>query len=354
MDLPAWVREARQLPLACGQVRHDPLQERELVRRLDRPARVLLPASGGCTAALLAADPRVRELDLVDPHPAQLALTRLKLRLLQEPPAERAQLLGHTPCPLEARAERLTRLLEQLMLPAQVLGPGEALARLGPDYLGRQERAWAALRARLRDQQFDLRALVELRAPDEQARRVRPEALLGAALARACRDTFAPAHVAALADGLAVSVVPAGEALLACLQQVLTARPAAGNPWLWQLLIGRHPPGVAAPWLELPARAELPPVRWHATGLLEALEAGQGPWDLIVLEAVDPAAARETLAHARRRLTSGGLLLVRGLDPGVDPAELGPGLAWDAEGAQRLNEEGRAVLGGPLHVGRAS
>jgi len=40
-------------------------------------------ASGGCTAAVLATMPNVAAIHLVDANPAQLALARLKLRLLE-------------------------------------------------------------------------------------------------------------------------------------------------------------------------------------------------------------------------------------------------------------------------------
>lgn len=358
-SLPSWVREANELPLGSAQVREDPLQDLELVRGLDRPARALLVASGGCTAALLACQSQLRGLDLVDPNPAQLALTRLKLRLLREPVPERMQLLGHAPLPLEARAERLAALLQELSLPAQSLGPLETVARLGPDYAGRTERLFAALRARLRDQQFDLRELVGLRAPAEQLRRIRPGTLLGQGLARACEEVFALPNLEAL-FGVAATrnrVQPFEQHFAERLRHVLGSLPAAGNPWLWQLLIGRYPPGVPAPWLEQPPREQLPPLRCLHTSLEDALEGEEGPWELIdlsdVLDWQEPDQARETLARARARLAPGGVLVVRQLNSAHDVPALSEGIAWDEEYAARLHEEDRSYFYRALHVGRA-
>src|SRR5213078_2896892 len=78
-----WLEEAAALPVAFALVREDPLLDLDVLARAGPTARVLLVASGGCTAAALAAAPNVARLHLVDPNPAQLALCRLKLRLLQ-------------------------------------------------------------------------------------------------------------------------------------------------------------------------------------------------------------------------------------------------------------------------------
>src|SRR5262249_56082579 len=82
--LPAWVADAARLPIAFAQVREDPLLDLWVVERIEQAAaRVLLIASGGCTAAALAGSGRVAQLHLVDPNPAQIALARWKLALLE-------------------------------------------------------------------------------------------------------------------------------------------------------------------------------------------------------------------------------------------------------------------------------
>jgi S-adenosylmethionine-diacylglycerol 3-amino-3-carboxypropyl transferase len=93
---PPWVLQAAALPVAFAQVREDPLLDLWVVEQLGPDTRVMQIASGGCTAALLAAAPNIAWLHLVVADPAQHALTRLKLHLLQTgAPAERLALLGH-------------------------------------------------------------------------------------------------------------------------------------------------------------------------------------------------------------------------------------------------------------------
>lgn len=74
----------RQNPIQFAVVREDPAIEREVVD-LARAKRVLLVASGGCTAFCLRVwFPRL-ELTLVDPNPAQLELVRRKIVALDDP-----------------------------------------------------------------------------------------------------------------------------------------------------------------------------------------------------------------------------------------------------------------------------
>src|SRR5262249_18041697 len=157
--------------------------DREVIERLPGAARVLMVASGGCTAALLASSPKVVRLHLVDTNPAQLALTRLKLHLLShEAPPERLALLGHAPVAARERQRRGTSLLRSLGLRGDSLGPVDLWAEVGPDHAGRYERLFAHLRRDLHDHAADLESLLLLRDPDEQARRVRPNTDLGRAL----------------------------------------------------------------------------------------------------------------------------------------------------------------------------
>src|SRR5262245_1904007 len=98
-------------------------------------------ASGGCTAALLAASGKAASLHLVDPNTAQLALSRLKLKLLADAdPPLRLALLGHAAMPDAERRNWLADALASLGLAADALGPAELVAKAGPDHAGRYER----------------------------------------------------------------------------------------------------------------------------------------------------------------------------------------------------------------------
>ena len=71
-SLASWVCDAAALPLAFAQVREDPWLDLEIVRRIGAGARVLMVASGGCTAAYLASSDLTAHLRLIDLNPAQL------------------------------------------------------------------------------------------------------------------------------------------------------------------------------------------------------------------------------------------------------------------------------------------
>ena len=140
----SWLERASSLPVAFAQVREDALLDREVVRSIGKGARVAMVASGGCTAALLASMEGVGRLLVVDPNPAQLALTGLKLRLLESTgPEERLAVLGHAPmAPVDRRA-RLGRRTGGARPPAR---------RLGVDLvdLSDRPRSWRPLRAPVR------------------------------------------------------------------------------------------------------------------------------------------------------------------------------------------------------------
>src|SRR5262245_59509020 len=94
----SWVPEIARRPVAFAQVREDATVDQWVVEQLAGGGKILMVASGGCTAAALAAMPKVTRLHLIDPNPAQIALARLKLRLLATTDrTERLSVLGHAP-----------------------------------------------------------------------------------------------------------------------------------------------------------------------------------------------------------------------------------------------------------------
>lgn len=68
--------------LAESQVREDAAIELQVIEQLaqqqEHPLRVLLVASGGCTALSLLASPDVAQVEAVDLNPAQLHLVELR------------------------------------------------------------------------------------------------------------------------------------------------------------------------------------------------------------------------------------------------------------------------------------
>src|ERR1700679_4148574 len=98
--------EASKLPIAFSIVREDSIQDLEIIKRYfpEEKVSMLMVASGGCTAALLAAQAPLNDLTLVDPNAAQLALSQLKIQLLSLPVQRRLEILGYLPMnPIERK-----------------------------------------------------------------------------------------------------------------------------------------------------------------------------------------------------------------------------------------------------------
>ncbi len=356
---PPWVRDALALPVAFAQVREDPLIDLWVVRRIGAGARGILVASGGCTAALLASARELDALHLVDPQPAQLALARLKLRLLAtHGVSERRALLGHAPMDASARRERLGAEWRALDLPADVLGPEELVARDGPDHAGRYERVFAALRDALRGETDDLAALLRMRDPAEQARRVAPTTPLGRCIDEAFEEVMALPNLVRLFGEEATRnpVEPFSRHFARRLRHVLGTLPADRNPYLWQMLAGRFPDGVVSPWLAEPEPARAPVITWSCEGMADALTAAPSSFDFVhlsnILDWLSPESARATLDRAWGALRPGGWTIVRQLDSVLDVPSLGPAFDWHTAEANDLHARDRSFFYRGLHLGR--
>jgi S-adenosylmethionine-diacylglycerol 3-amino-3-carboxypropyl transferase len=357
--LPSWVRDAATLPLAFAQVREDPNLDLDVVQRVGGGARVLMVASGGCTAAFLASSSLVAHIHLVDLNPAQLALTRLKLRLLNSADATtRLRVMGHVSMSVPERREQLATTLQELDLHADVLGPLDMVAQDGPDHAGRYERVFAQLRTSLRPVESDLFTLLMLRAPVEQSARVRPTCPLGTAIDRGLEEVMAlPNLVSLFGEGATRNrVEPFSHHFARRTRWALASLPAADNPYLWQMYRGRYPDGNAAPWLTAAAPNHQLEVSWSCVLMAAALKEGRGDFDFVhlsnILDWLTPEEAQTTLELAASALRRGGWVLVRQLNSTLDIPSLGPGFSWHGADAETLHARDRSFFYRHLHLGR--
>jgi S-adenosylmethionine-diacylglycerol 3-amino-3-carboxypropyl transferase len=316
-------------------------------------------ASGGCTLACLAACCRLARIDVVDPNPAQIALARLKLHLLQHTDrAARLALLGHAPMPADAREERLRAALRTLGVPAEALGPPAVWAREGPDHAGRYELVFVQLGKELEPHRAEVEQLLSLGDPTEQARRVDPATPLGQALDEAfARAMDLPILIRLFGEAATRNrALPFARHFAARTRHVLATLPAAENPYLWQVLAGRYPAGAAAPWLAAPPPERLPAITWNTTVMTEALRRGPGEYDFVhlsnILDWLSPEEARATLDVAHAALRPGGWTLIRQLNSTLDIPSLGGGFSWQTEEARALHARDRSYFYRGLYLGR--
>ena len=356
-----WILEAERLPLAFAQVREDPLIDLWVVRQLAPKAHVMMIASGGCTACLLATAPRITQLDLIDPNPAQLALTRLKIRLLQtEDPEQRLGLLGHTSMSGHDRQSLLSTHLTHLQLPPNVLGPPEYVAQVGPDYAGRYERVFATLQKELTPYSEDLNALLNLTELSEQQKRIAPSTELGHQLDRVFDSVMHLPNLVRLFGKEATRnpVKIFSRHFADRVRHVLATIPAKHNPYLWQMLLGRYPQNNTTPWLHQPLTAEIPALTCTVQFMTDALASVSSKYDFVhlsnILDWLSPEQAQGTLEQTWHALKPGGWTLIRQLNSDVDITALNTGFQWDTAQAHDLHMRDRSFFYRSLHLGRKS
>jgi len=352
-----WAGEAAKLPVAFAQVREDAALDQWVVERLSDHAEVLMVASGGCTAAALAGTPKVSRLHLIGPNPAQIALSRLKLRLLTTAGVtERISILGHAPMPTLTRRTRLMTDLEALNLSSDALGPLHWVTKVGPDHAGRYEVLFSQLRDALRDAEHELKAVLELSDPEEQSRRTRPETHLGRILDQAFDAVMSLPNLVELFGEAATRnrCEPFSRHFARRTRHVLASLPAADNPYLWQLLQGRFPKSALYPWLHLASPARLPEIVWTVTPMADALQTFTEAFDFIhlsnILDWLTSGEAGATLELAWKALRPGGWILIRQLNSSLDIQELGTRFEWVGGYASELHNRDRSFFYRKLHL----
>ena len=379
-DLEPWVVETARRPLAFAQVREDPLLDWFVANgKAGRGARIIMVASGGCTAAVLAAVSEASHIHLVDPNPAQLALTRLKLHALYTlNPDERLGLFGHQSwipssgngdkpfaqmlkalgLKRDSREKQLSQMLKALGLKRDILGPLSWVAEVGPDHAGRYEGLFAKLRERLEPVQTELHAVLELNDPAEQAGRTTHETALCQGLHRALDDVMAlPNLIALFGEGATRNrIEPFAKHFARRTRHALATMRANVNAYLWQMYRGIYPPNVSAPWFTAPAPMDWPEITWSNTVMTEALANVREPFDFVhlsnILDWLSEEEARITLELAAAALKQGGYVFIRQLNSTLDIPTLGPAFDWQRDLARELHSADRSFFYRDLHLGR--
>ncbi len=357
---PEWVQEASRLPVGFAQVREDAALDLRVLSRLGAArAHVAMVASGGCTAAALAADPRVASLHLVDPNPSQLALARLKLRLLERAaPEERLAVLGHLPMREDRRGQAVVGHLRGLGLSHRAVGPVASWAGCGPDHSGRYELLWEALRRELAPWGGQLAGVMSLRDPGSRGRLAAASTPLGAAIDEAFVRVMSLPHLVKIFGPLATSNRRRPfSGHFADRTRAAFSRPGAeSNPYLAQVLLGSFSDGAVLPWLTVPSPERMPAVTWSAVGMAQALRETRRKADLVhlsnILDWLSPLAAAQVLDRAWDALRPGGFVIVRQLNSRLEIPALERRFDWLGDLSRDLTAADRSFLYRAVLVGR--
>jgi S-adenosylmethionine-diacylglycerol 3-amino-3-carboxypropyl transferase len=258
----------------------------------------------------------------------------------------------------DERRRRLSAELDALHLSSDVLGPPDLVAATGPDQAGRYEALFAQLQEALREVVDELAALLQLRNPMEQARRVQSDTALGAALDSAFDSVMAlPNLIELFGEGATRNrFQPFSRHFAERTRHVLSTLPAADNPYLWQMLLGRFPEQIPYPWLLKPSPSRSPDVIWTQSGMAEALDGRTQTFDFIhlsnILDWLPPTEAQSLLEHTWTALRPGGWTLIRQLNSTLDVPSLGERFDWLAGPAAELLRRDRSFFYRKLHLGR--
>ena len=358
--MAAWLANAKHLPLAFAQVREDPQIDLAVVAELPAPRRIAMVGSGGCTLALLSRRTGINHIDVIDPNPAQLALARFKLELLQShQPGERRWLLGHATGDRShsARKAALSTLLDGLQLPANMFGDLSWVAAHGVDHAGRYEVLFAHLRGLLVPSKSLLDALLQTHDLKSQAEQVAPGTPLGDALVAAFSTAFALPNLVALFGEAATRnpLTSFSAHFLARLHWALAHFPTRRNPFIWQLLAGIPAPDADYDWITLPIRQPQAATAFHSGMMDDFLRAHHAAFDLVhlsnILDWLSPEEAFATLDAAHRALRPGGRVLIRQLNSTLDIPAAHQGFGWRFDLGRELLEQDRSFFYRAIHVG---
>lgn len=357
-----WAVQASRLPLAFAQVREDPQLDLEIISQLpDHPVIVMI-ASGGETAIQVARE-RPAQLHLVDMNPAQLAMTRLKLRLAETcSVAKSRSLLGHDSMDPSDRSVQLAQLTEQLGLPSDIFGPSEQIAAWGPDFSGRYERTFAELQRQLAPIASEIQRVLESSDKSFKATAFfEPHTECGQIFEAAFDSVMSLKNLVCLFGKEATQNPRQSFAThFAWRTRLSLSRPdRMQNPFLWQLLVGRFPPAAAYDWLlhsskDQPIQAINPQL--HSGRMVDVLQTfTSASVDLVhlsnILDWLSPDQANETLRCAFRVLKPGGRLILRQLNSTLCIPELDALLSWDLSLGNRMAENDRSFFYPAIYVG---
>lgn len=350
-----WIKSAVKRPIAFAQVREDALQDIAIAKAFQKDdLSITMVASGGCTACALTALGIIKTLHLVDPNPAQLALTRLKLSMLNDSIEMRLHLLGHLSMDNKERSRLIISRAASLGIPTHLF----ANINEAPDQTGRYEYVFARLRRCLEPHALTLQRLFEVNTLEEQASLLAPDSAAGIALDMALERVMEQNNLVLLFGKKATAnrLQPFARHFASRIRYFLATQHACQSPYLAQMLLGHFFGEIKTPWLTMECRGDFPQTIYHPCLMDEALQSLKSDSQTIVhlsniLDWLSPREALKTLQLAWKALIPGGKVVIRQLNSNLNIPYLGVPFRWLKEPAEDLHAADRSFFYRNFYIG---
>lgn len=359
-NLHNFIEQALEQPVLFAQVREDSLQDIELIKSRFPEGKIdiAMVASGGCTAAALISETSINSLTLVDANPSQIALTKLKLHLMQFPIKRRLEILGHESMDPKKRKSIVEGMMLALDLPEEILGDLETISELGLDFIGRYEIVFDAFRQELKPHQSEIETLFVLESIQEQLKIVSKGSSLGDAIDAAFQKVFSQDNLVTIfgLGATANRIQSFADHFAERTRIYLSSHLAKDSPYFAQLLLGRFHGENVYPWLKNEC-SQLPEcLSFYLSPMNQFLkEIGKNRFDLIhlsnILDWLPSEEAEELLDDAIHSLKPGGAIIIRQLNSNLDLRSYKNSFLWDSKSSSEYHRDDRSFFYRDLHIG---
>jgi S-adenosylmethionine-diacylglycerol 3-amino-3-carboxypropyl transferase len=147
-----------------------------------------------------------------------------------------------------------------------------------------------------------------------------------------------------------------GEHFAARTLGIFERMPPCSNPFLWQILAGKFPPGHCYDWLN-PFHAPTADAHWHCGKMDDVLDSlSPESADLVhlsnILDWLPAESAQAMLDKACRVLKPGGLIIIRQLNSTLDIPSINSKFVWDEELGRSMEQTDRSYFYPGIFIGR--
>jgi len=351
-DLSDWAEETSHLPIAFAQVREDAEIDLEILSSIPSPISGVVIASGGCTVAALLSSSDISKLYVVDPNPAQIVLTKLKLEMLSTLNlVERLALLGHTTMEISSRISWVEETCQRLGLDANLLGPQNLWAEKGLDYSGRYEIVFEKIRAILNPFHGEIEQMFS------SSDSVAPSKIYFDQLEQAFDKVMSQDHLVTIFGEQATAnrVQDFSQHFFKRTQTAFEIMPCFHNPYLAQVLLGKYMNQKYPSWLNRQRKNKNSSIEYICQPMTKALSLVKDKVDFVhlsnILDWLSVEEAEQTLGLAHSVLPSGGRVIIRQLNSSIDIPKLNSLFDWDIKTSKSLQKKDRSYFYRNIYLG---